>query len=276
LYARQGVAVHLVCATRGEAGTVGEEYLQGYASIADRRVAELQCAAEKLGLAGVHFLDYRDSGMPGSTDNHHRHALAAAPLDEVTGKIVAQIRRLAPQVVVTFDPIGGYRHPDHIATHLATLQAFHQAGNPSYNDGLPPYQPQKLYYQTIPKTFLRIVVWGMKLFGRDPRRYGRNRDIDLASLVQGGNFPVHARIDYRPVAEIKEAAAQCHISQIPSGPPRNRLMRWMQMIAGEREFFMRAYPPPAPGLRENDLFAGVSRPSTHPETPLLEGAGSFN
>jgi LmbE family N-acetylglucosaminyl deacetylase len=274
LYARQGVAVYLVCATRGEAGTVGEEYLQGYDSIADRRVAELQCAAEKLGLAGVHFLGYRDSGMPGSTDNHHRQALVAAPLDEVTAKIVAQIRRLTPQVVVTFDPIGGYRHPDHIAIHRATLQAFHQAGDPSYHDGLPSYQPQKLYYQTIPKTFLRIVVWGMKLFGRDPRRYGRNRDIDLASLVRGGNFPVHARIDYRPVAEIKEAAAQCHISQIPSGPPRNRLMRWMQMIAGEREFFMRAYPPPAAGLRESDLFDGVALSTAQPDTSALVGAAS--
>src|SRR3989304_5201223 len=66
LYAQRGVDVHLVCATRGEAGTVEAEHLEGYASIAERRVAELRCAALRLGLSGVHFLDYRDSGMPGS------------------------------------------------------------------------------------------------------------------------------------------------------------------------------------------------------------------
>ena len=86
LYAQQGAAVHLVCATRGEVGDVDPEYMQGYDSIADRREHELRCAAQMLGLAGVHFLDYRDSGMPGSEDNHHPRALAAAPLDEVASK----------------------------------------------------------------------------------------------------------------------------------------------------------------------------------------------
>ena len=276
LYARRGVAVHLVCATRGEAGTVDPAFLDGYASLSERRVEELTCAAGMLGLAGVHFLDYRDSGMPGSADNNHPRALAAAPNDDVAALIVEYIRRLRPQVVLTFDPIGGYRHPDHIAIHRATEKAFHLAGDPACPSDLPPYRPQKLYYQTIPKTFLRFVVWGMKLFGRDPSRFGRNHDIDLVSLAKDGNFPTHARIYYSPVAEIKEAAAQCHLSQIPSGPPRNRLMRWMQVVAGEHEFYMRAFPLPAPGLREDDLFAGVSQAHTPPETPLLEGAGSFS
>ena len=79
LYARQGATVHLVCATRGEAGSVDPRYLEGFASIAERRKAELRCAAEKLGLAGVHFLDYRDSGMPGSPDNTHPQSLSLRP-----------------------------------------------------------------------------------------------------------------------------------------------------------------------------------------------------
>ena len=66
LYARRGVAVHLVCATRGEAGEVDEQLLSGKRSIAELRENELRCAAQKLGLAGVHFLGYRDSGMAGS------------------------------------------------------------------------------------------------------------------------------------------------------------------------------------------------------------------
>ena len=94
LYAQRGVAVHLVCATRGEAGDVAPELLEGFDSVADRRVSELRCAAGILGLSGVHFLDYRDSGMPGSPDNQHPQALVMAPLDEVAAKVAGYIRQL--------------------------------------------------------------------------------------------------------------------------------------------------------------------------------------
>lgn len=62
-YARQGCLVYLVCATRGEAGMVDGEHLRGFESVADLREAELRCAAQILGLSGVFFLNYRDSGM---------------------------------------------------------------------------------------------------------------------------------------------------------------------------------------------------------------------
>ena len=64
-YARQGVAVHYICATRGEAGHVDPELLARAGSLADLRTQELLCAARHLGLAAVHFLGYRDSGHAG-------------------------------------------------------------------------------------------------------------------------------------------------------------------------------------------------------------------
>ncbi len=131
LYATRGVQVHLLCATRGEVGTVAPEMLEGHASVGDLRQSELECAAGHLGLAGVHFLGYRDSGMQGSPDNRHPQALVAASLDKVAADIVTWIRRLRPQVVITFDPIGGYHHPDHIACHNATRLAFEAAGDPA-------------------------------------------------------------------------------------------------------------------------------------------------
>ena len=88
LYAERGADVHLVCATRGEVGEMDEKYMQGFESIADRRESELRCAAGILGLEGVHFLDYRDSGMPGSPDNSHPQALFAQPVEEVAENIV--------------------------------------------------------------------------------------------------------------------------------------------------------------------------------------------
>ncbi len=256
LYARQGVEVHLVCATRGEAGEVDEEYLQGFASIAERRVSELNCAASLLDLAGVHFLDYRDSGMSGSPDNQHPQALAAAPLHEVAEKIAAWMRRLQPQVVVTFDPIGGYRHPDHVAVHLATVKAFDMAADPGVEAGsLAPYQPRKLYYHTIPRGLFR---WGARLlplFGRDPRHWGRNGDIDLIALA-ADEFPVQARIDIRSVYAVKEQASACHASQ--GGPmTRQGIVGWLMRLGSRYENYMRAEPPPVDGMVEKDLFAGI-------------------
>ncbi len=264
LYASRGVQVHLVCATRGEAGEMDPDCLEGFASIAERREHELRCAAEILGLAGVHFLGYRDSGMPGSPDNNHPNALAAAPCREVAARIVRFIRELRPQVVITFDPIGGYKHPDHIAIHRATVEAFAAAGDPGwqpppgFSNDLPPFQPQKLYYHVFPKTMMRLVVRVMPLLGRDPSKFGRNGDIDLAGLVKDGDFPVHAQIDYRPVEAKKEAAAACHASQLGGGPPRRGLIGWLWHQMARHEHFMRARPPAERGLRERDLFSGLN------------------
>jgi LmbE family N-acetylglucosaminyl deacetylase len=255
LYARRGVEVHLICATRGELGGAPEELLAGHADVAALREQELDCAARQLGLSGVHLLGYRDSGMPGSPDNEHPRALAAAPLDEVAAQVAYLIRQIRPQVVITFDPMGGYRHPDHIATHRATLEAFHASGDPTrYPGGPPAFSPHKLYYHTFDRRFLRVAVRVMRVFGQDPSHFGRNSDIDLADIASQ-DFPAHAHIDFREVAEVKSRASACHASQ--GGPPTSGLMGWFMRVASGSETFMRAYPPAPRGLRETDLFEGV-------------------
>lgn len=259
LYAAQGAEVHLICATRGEAGTVSPEFMQHHDSIAALREDELRCAAQHLGLKGVYFLDYRDSGMPGSADNRHPQALINAPQAEVAAKIVARIRELKPQVVVTFDPMGGYGHPDHIATHKATVEAFHAAGDPAkYPQGLPPHRPEKLYYSVFSRSFLRTALAVMRLFGRDPQRWGRNQDIDLEEVAEN-RYPIHARVSYRSVAAAKKQATACHASQLDMGRSGGGVLGLALRLAraGTTETFMRAYPPPNSHRRERDLFAGV-------------------
>jgi N-acetyl-1-D-myo-inositol-2-amino-2-deoxy-alpha-D-glucopyranoside deacetylase len=257
LYAQRGVEIHLICATRGEAGMMDPEHLKGYTSVAEKREAELRCAARILGLREVHFLDYRDSGMPGSADNQHPQALAAAPLEQVATQIARIIRQVKPQVVLTFDPIGGYRHPDHIAIHTATLRAFQIAGDPAINlEGLPPYQAKKLYYHTISRRFLRMAVRLMPLFGKDPTRWGKNGDINLKSLAVE-DFPTHAVIDFSAVRERKAEASACHSSQGGAGLAQG-IWGWVMRFAGNKELFMRAYPTPANGVPERDLFAGIA------------------
>jgi LmbE family N-acetylglucosaminyl deacetylase len=258
LYAHRGVDVYLVCATLGEVGVMEPEYLEGFDSPAQRRESELQCAAQKLGIKRVFFLGYRDSGMPGSEDNHHPRALAAAPLEEVVKKVVHYIRLLQPQVVITFDPVGGYRHPDHIRIHDATVEAFSAAGHPDRfrQDDLPPYRPKKLYFHTFSRKLLRLAVWALPLLGKDPHRWGTNRDIDLADLAVD-DFPVHAIINYKEVRQVKDEAAECHASQ-GGGAMLKGMLGLVLRMAGARESFIRAEPPPAPGTpKERDLFMGV-------------------
>ena len=241
-YARKGCDVYLVCATHGEAGDVAPEHLDGFESIAELRESELRCASGKLGLKEVFFLPYRDSGMPGSTDNQNPNAQINAPVEEVAGKVVKYIRDLKPDVVLTFDPIGGYRHPDHIHIHNATVLAFEKASDPEfYKDGGTPFQPSRLYFHTFPRWFLRIVVNIMPLFGKDPRRFGRNGDIDMKSIAEV-NFPTHARIDIRDVLQVKEEASACHASQGGIGMRRG-VMGLFVKIFGEKEDYMQAFPP---------------------------------
>ena len=253
LYASKGVAIHLVCTTNGDAGDMPAGLLEGFKSIAERRQHELHCAAEALGLAGVHLLGYRDSGMAGTPDNLHPGALINAPLDEVTRKIAHLIRQFQPQVVITHDPIGGYKHPDHITTHQAATAAFFAASDPQFVDDLPPFAPQKLFFHSISKTYLRLSVQLMRIIGKDPRKYGRNHDIDLLSLTEI-NFPTHAAINYRSVTKVRDHASACHISQGGATQSLNRkLMKWLS----PKETFMQAYPTPQEGKISTDLFENI-------------------
>ena len=256
LYAKRGVDVYLICATRGEAGIVEKQYLEGFGSIAELREAELRCAAKKLGIHEVIFLGYRDSGMPGSPDNQNPMALINAEISELAQKINSHIQNIKPHVVITFDEIGGYMHPDHICVHQATRKAFYDAVNPEIIlQGQLNYQPQKLYYYTISKKVMRWLVRVMPIIGKDPSRYGQNGDIDLRSISKA-IFPVHAKINYAEVADIRAEASYCYSSQ--GGKQVNKgasglLRGWSQ----NSEIFVRDYPTPVKGHIETDLFEGV-------------------
>jgi N-acetyl-1-D-myo-inositol-2-amino-2-deoxy-alpha-D-glucopyranoside deacetylase len=256
-YAKAGISVYYLCATRGEAGSIKPEFMKGFENAGDMRTAELECAAAVLGLAGVMYLGYRDSGMIGSEDNKNPEALVNAPVDEVAERIVKILRDVRPQVVVTHDPIGGYRHPDHIAVHNATVKAFYAAGDPGrYPEAGSVFQPQKLYFHVMPRQALKFAVKVLPLFGRDPSKYGKNRDIDLKSLAQV-DFPIHATVRLSKEAiEIRERARACHASQI-GGPPQSRMLGVINKFMGKGDQYMRAFPPPIKRRKESNLFQGV-------------------
>jgi LmbE family N-acetylglucosaminyl deacetylase len=236
LYAQKGFDVYYACATRGEVGAADPEHMEGYKDTAEMRTDELMRAAKILGLKDVFFLGYRDS-----EPNKHPEAQINHPIEEVAGRIVKYIRELKPDIVLTFDPIGGYKHPDHIHVHKATMLAFEKADDASFHpEAGAPFTPRALYFQVFPRGFLKWATRLMPLFGRDPRKFGRNGDINLKDL--------------RSVSEIKHQASVQHASQ-GGGQMRRGLMGFVTKVLGEREDYMRAYPPVnGPFRRRTDLF----------------------
>jgi len=257
-YSAAGVKVYYICATRGEAGMNNLNQLREFDSLGELRSNELNCAAKFLGLAGVVHLGYRDSGMLGTDDNKHPQALAVAPLDKVSEDIVSIIRNLKPDVIITHDPIGGYRHPDHVAVHKATVKAFEIASDPKkYPEAGSAFQPQKLYFHVLPRRLLKVAVKLMPLFGQDPHHFGQNKDVDLARLVEV-DFPIHAIIcPTKAAVRARNEAMSCYASQRRSGPPQKNLFFLLRRFLGQRDSFMRAYPL-VKKSREYDLFEDVS------------------
>jgi LmbE family N-acetylglucosaminyl deacetylase len=252
-YAAEGVAVHLICATRGEVGESDLDDLGDCEDLACQREQELRCAAGVLGLTEVHFLGYQDSGMAGSPANQHPRALIQADPDAVAERVADFMRRLEPQVVLTFDPYGGYGHPDHIAVHRATVAAYERLPEGE--------RPRKLYFTATMQTLLKWAVWLMPLFGLDARAVGKNKDIDLLAALDHA-LPITTKIDVGPYYEAKQQAAACHRSQLSGpGPFWDKLPRWLVRRAQSTETFHRASPPFHQGERiEKELFADA-----HPE-----------
>lgn len=136
-YAAEDVETYLVTATRGERGRFGEQNNRPGLNVVGReREAELRRATSVLGVKETHLLGYCDGDLD-----------RADPL-EVIDKLVIHVRRLKPEVVITFGPEGGYGHPDHIAISQFTTSALVCAADPSYQpEGQhPSHRVSKLYY----------------------------------------------------------------------------------------------------------------------------------
>lgn len=257
-YAAEGVDVHIAIATDGVAGSVAEGYEHTLQALAAVRREELEAAVAILG-GHLHQLGYRDSGYIGDPANQHPEAFINADEHEAIGRVVKMIREVRPQVVITHDETGGYFHPDHIHCWKITTAAFHAAGDPAcYPDiGPAPYQPQRLFYTGFSNRSVKLFTTLMRLRGQDPKRAGRNKDIDFTRI---GIEPrrLHAHIDYRRYWDIKRQAAAQHRSQ-GGGTTRSRLLpESIQRRLMATETYIRAIPPAPDGFRETDLFAGVS------------------
>jgi len=115
-YAAEGARTVLVCCTRGEEGEIHDPALdpvEAGTRLGAIRERELRDAAAILGIHDVQLLPYRDSGMAGAAPNSRPDNFINADPVEAAARVAAVIRATRPDVVVTYDPGGGYGHPDH-------------------------------------------------------------------------------------------------------------------------------------------------------------------
>lgn len=251
-YRRRGIQSTLVCATRGEAGEISDPSLGDQATLGQIRTQELLEAARHVGVDEVIFLGFRDSGMAGSPDNDLPTAYARASGSAVTYRLVRILRRLRPQVVVTFDPTGGYGHPDHIAIHRHTLAAFHAAADATFAPQLgEPWRAQRLFYPALNRDIFRALREQLIAQGEEPPAW------DSEDGFQWPDQPVHARVDVSHVASVKWAALLSHRTQIGARHPFRLVPESFMQHLLSYELFELAWPEQKPAQPWPDLFHGL-------------------
>jgi LmbE family N-acetylglucosaminyl deacetylase len=245
-YAAEGIETYLVMATRGERGWFGEPgAYPGPEALGRLREAELHAAAEVLGLREVTFLDYVDGDLD-----------RAEPAGAI-GKIVAHLRRVRPQVIITFDPNGMYGHPDHIAIAQFATAAMVAAADASYSGygaELPPHRVSKLYYRSFraAEAAAYQAAFGdlvMRVDGAERR------------LIPWPDWAISTRIDTSAHWQQVWHAITCHRSQLPGYQALQALPNEAHENLWGTQTYYRALSLVNGGREvERDLFAGLREP----------------
>jgi N-acetyl-1-D-myo-inositol-2-amino-2-deoxy-alpha-D-glucopyranoside deacetylase len=269
-YAANGAAVTLVTCTRGELGEVipaDLAHLEGDGeALAEIRAGELAAAMEALGVsdhrflgsdAGVSFHDsgmvYDDEGRAVAPPNMHSGAFAHVPVDEAAAHLVRVLRQVRPQVLITYDPDGGYGHPDHVQAHRVAMRAVELAADAGYGAG-EPWRVSKVYWTAAPVE--QAVEWL-----REAQRAG------VQSLDPDGPLPsvlvpssvISAVVEADDQLPAKAAALRAHATQVVVHEQTMSLSNGMHSPLTGTEYYRLAVGERAApdGELETDLFAGI-------------------
>ena len=189
-----GARVVLICATRGEGGSISDPALVPDGDLGRVRVQELRAAADALGITDLIVCRHPDG------------SLRWADVPELHAEIVIALRRFRPDAVITFGEDGLYWHVDHIGVHERTYTAVQSLG---------PEAPP-LYYVTMPKGAIRAMVEEARAKGGAPEAsfWGIEPDA-FGDAAQ----PCTLVVDVRAWAGRKLAALRCHRTQMGARNP---------------------------------------------------------
>ena len=257
-YASEGVPVCLVTCTRGERGEVVADDLAqlrdaGPDALGKYRESELAAAMNELGVKRYVWLGgagrWWDSGMVGTPENEHQRAFYRAELTEPVRALVEVLRREQPTVVVTYDPHGGYGHPDHIQAHRVTMAAITPAADPEYAPELgEPWRVPKVYWSVVPRSAVL--------------KMAEEVGAEFAEQMPGAtDDKITARLDGEEYLPAKLAALRAYRSQVNLDDGFfARFVKGAQFRYEHFQLVHGARGPAGPGEQgwEDDLFAGLA------------------
>jgi N-acetyl-1-D-myo-inositol-2-amino-2-deoxy-alpha-D-glucopyranoside deacetylase len=277
-YAAEGAHVTLVTCTLGEEGEVLVEGLAHLAAdredgLGEHRIGELEQAMKVLGVTDHRFLGgpgrFRDTGM--ATDESgmavppptvRPDAFWVADLTVAADLLVEVIRETLPQVLLTYDQLGGYGHPDHIQAHRVAMYASLLAAVPSYRRDLgPAWDIPKVYWNAIAEERMRASLRHLRDSGDTTMFEGMDPEGPLPSFVVPGEL-ITTDIDGRDYVDAKMAAMAAHATQITLDGPFFALSNNLgnEVWATESYRLVKGQAGPVDGAsgRETDLFSGVA------------------
>ncbi|RII15843.1 1D-myo-inositol 2-acetamido-2-deoxy-alpha-D-glucopyranoside deacetylase [Streptomyces sp. YIM 130001] len=267
-YASEGAHVALVTCTLGEEGEVIPPDLAHLTAdregtLGAHRIGELTAAMKELGVTDHRFLGgpgrFHDSGMTGLATNDRPGAFWAADVDEAAALLVAVIRELRPQVLVTYDPHGGYGHPDHIQAHRVAMRAADLATEAAFRRDLgEPHTVAKVYWNRVPRSVADERFAALRAGALDELPFDEAAEPDdVPGLVD--DAVITTEIDGRAAAPAKAAAMAAHATQVAVEGPWFALSNHRAQPLFDIEYYelARGNPGAPDGERETDLFAGV-------------------
>lgn len=260
-YVSRGVHVTLITCTRGEEGEVLVPELAHLASNQDdqlgqHREIELANAMKVLGVSDFRFLGapekvFRDSGMIDTEPNKRADNFWNADLDEAAEYLVSIILEIKPQVLVTYDEIGGYGHPDHIQAHRVAMRAAEIARERGW-------AIQKIYWNTIPKSVIEQGIEALKGTGNQFFGVEKAEDFPFAQPDE----LVTTVINAEDFVTKKMDAMRAHPTQIAVDGPFFALSDNLGFKVWGQEFYRLVLGELGPDRnsdgRETDLFSGVN------------------
>ena len=277
-YAAEGARVTLVTCTLGDEGEVippGLRHLESshQDALGAHRVGELARAVRALGVDDHRVLGggrWRDSGMawlrpgvagvdPERADRLHPDAFVRADLDVAAGLLADVLRETRPQVVVTYDPQGGYGHPDHVKAHEVTMRAVQLA---EADGSRPGWQVQAVHWVQVAQSWAvaeRRAVLAAAADGRLPRGMTAPAPDDGYPRAVVPDATLDVVIEDPGQLAVLTSALRAHETQVRVDPPWYALSNDVAHRISTREGFRRVIGPPAatPGRAADDLFAGL-------------------
>jgi len=243
----RGVQVRLVSATCGEEGDICQPGVATRETLGKVRHEELRRSCQVLGLQEPIILGYRDSGWGDSPAQYHPDAFVQAPPLQVVGRLVEEIRRFKPHIVLTFEPDGVSGHKDHQAISRHTTAAVHAAGDPAafpeqMQAGLFPYHPPRLFYVARLQGHRMHRVTLLRQAGLDvplPDPELRPQGVSLEQL--------HVRLDVTPYLEQKLASMRSHRTQMTPDWTFDKVPWDTTVAILGQEYLMQAHPYAQPG-----------------------------